>query len=139
MKMDVPPIDPSNDSMAPIDDVALRFNRRDSMFVKASVQCERIQHAFDVVVRNVSAGGMLVDTKLDLLNGDRVKVLLAPIGEVPGRIVWVQPGRFGVAFDVTINPQMVRKPVNVRSAPAGDAVPVTRFVSRLHGKPITRP
>lgn len=132
MKMDLPP-----PGLA-ADDVALRGTRRDSMFMKALVHCERINHNFEVVVRNVSSGGMLVDSKLDLLNGDHVKVTLDTIGQVPGRVVWVQNGRFGVAFDVSINPQQVRKPVKVRTAPKANEAP-RRFVSRLHGKPVIRP
>lgn len=131
MKMDLPP------NALTADEVALRGTRRDSMFMKAQVHCDRINHSFDVVVRNVSSGGMLVDSKLDLLNGDYVRVTLDTIGDVPGRIVWVQNGRFGIAFDVTINPQQVRKPVKVRSAPAVAEAP-RRFVSRLHGKPVLR-
>lgn len=133
MKMEPPPIDFA------ADDVALRTNRRDSLFMKASVRCDRINHSFDVVVRNVSAGGMLVDTKLDLSNGDQVKVLFDGIGDVPGRVVWVQQGRFGVAFDVAINPQLVRKPLKARTTPVRPAAAPTKFVSRLHGKVITRP
>ena len=132
MKMDVPPSEFS------AEEVALRGTRRDSMFMKASVQCDRINHSFEVVVRNVSSGGMLVDTKQDLLNGDMVKVTLDNIGSVPGRIVWVQPGRFGVAFDVTIDPQQVRKPVKARPLATAASAPPRRFVSRLHGKPIVR-
>lgn len=131
MKMDPPPAAPT------ADEVALRGTRRDSMFMKAHVHCARINHGFDVVVRNVSSGGMLVDSKLDLLNGDQVKVTLDNIGAVPGRVVWVQNGRFGVAFDVGIDPQQVRKPVKVRPSVAKDAAP-RRFVSRLHGKPVIR-
>jgi|JI7StandDraft_1071085.scaffolds.fasta_scaffold130851_3 hypothetical protein len=131
MKMDLPP------AGFAADDVALRGTRRDSMFMKATVRCDRINHSFDVVVRNVSSGGMLVDSKLDLLNGDTVKVTLDNIGQVPGRVVWAQQGRFGVAFDVSIDPQQVRKPVKVKPVAATAPAP-RRFVSRLHGKPILR-
>ncbi|QJQ31600.1 PilZ domain-containing protein [Sphingomonas lacunae] len=131
MKMDLPP------PGLTADDVALRGTRRDSMFMKAQVFCERINHGFEVVVRNVSSGGMLVDSKLELVNGDNVKVTLDNIGQVPGRVVWAQNGRFGVAFDVSIDPHQVRKPVKVRPAPAAGSTP-RRFVSRLHGKPIIR-
>jgi hypothetical protein len=119
------------------DEVALRGTRRDSMFMKAQVHCDRINHSFEVVVRNVSSGGMLVDSKLDLLNGDNVKVTLDNVGQVPGRVVWVQNGRFGVAFDVTIDPHQVRKPVKVRATTATAQAP-RRFVSRLHGTPVIR-
>ena len=104
---------------ADADEVALRGTRRDSMFLKASVQCARTDHQFDIVIRNVSAGGLLADTPQALLIGDIVLVNLRKVGDVPGKIVWVQPGRFGIAFDVTIDPQAVRQPVSApRKAPA---------------------
>lgn len=101
------------------DPVALRGTKRDSMFVKATLHCRRTHHRFDVVVRNVSAGGLLADTPQDLALGDQVMVDLRHVGEVPGRVVWSQPGRFGIAFDVTIDPAAVRKPVTVRETRPG--------------------
>ena len=128
MKMDWP-----TGTLPTDDDVALRNNRRDSMFLKAAIHCDRMNHSFDIVVRNVSAGGMLADTTMGLLHGDIVKVDLRNVGQVPGRVVWVQDGRFGVAFDVIIDPQAVRQPLNTR--PTASAKPTT-FVSRLSGKTV---
>lgn len=98
--------------------VALRNNRRDSMFLKSTVEVDRLNCSFDVVVRNVSAGGLLADTTINLDHGDTVRVDLRRVGKVPGRIVWAESGRFGVAFDATINPQLVRQPVAVKKPPA---------------------
>lgn len=100
---------PGNDAID--DSVALRGMKRDSMFLKASLYLRRTDHRFDIVVRNISAGGMLADTPQELDNGDLVTVTLRKVGEVPGRVVWSQGNRFGVAFDVAIEPQMVRTPV----------------------------
>ncbi len=107
MKMDWP-----GESNAEI--VALRNNRRDSMFLKSSIEVDRLGCSFDIVVRNVSAGGLLADTTMNLDHGDRVRVDLRRVGKVPGRVVWTDDGRFGVAFDVTIDPQLVRQPVTVK-------------------------
>ncbi|MEQ1687811.1 MAG: PilZ domain-containing protein [Sphingopyxis sp.] len=112
------------------DMVALRGMRRDSMFLKARIDVDRLAHGFDIVVRNVSAGGLLADTTMDLELGDVVKVDLRRVGSVPGRIVWVQAGRFGVAFDVTIDPQLVRQPVAVKKSAAGGAGPAPAYVPR---------
>lgn len=98
------------------DPVALRGTRRDSMFLKARIEVERLATPVDIVVRNVSAGGLLADSTMTLALGDVVRVELRRVGMVPGRVVWVQPGRFGVAFDVTIDPQQVRQPVTVKKA-----------------------
>lgn len=123
MKMDWP-------GEANVDAVALRNMRRDSMFLKSRIDVDRLDHGFDIVVRNVSAGGLLADTTMDLSLGDVVKVELRHVGSVPGRVVWTQAGRFGVAFDVTIDPQLVRQPVTVKksTAPAKGAPPT--FVPR---------
>lgn len=110
---------PGNDTID--DSVALRGMKRDSMFLKASLYLRRTDHRFDIVVRNISAGGMLADTPQELGNGDLVTVTLRKVGDVPGRVVWSQGNRFGVAFDVAIEPQMVRTPVTApkpRSAPS---------------------
>ncbi len=100
-----------------IDAVALRGTKRDSMFLKATVLCRRTDHRFDIVVRNISAGGLLADTPHELGIGDVVLVTLRKIGDVPGKIVWTQPTRFGIAFDVAIDPQSVRQPVKAVRKP----------------------
>lgn len=97
-----------------IDAAPLRGTRRDAMFVKASLQPARTGHAIDIVIRNISAGGLLADSPQQLEIGDEVVVTLRKVGAVPGRVVWVQAGRFGMAFSIAIDPQDVRKPVTVR-------------------------
>lgn len=129
MKMDWP-------GEADMDVVALRNMRRDSMFLKSCIQVDRLDHSFDIVVRNVSAGGMLADTTMDLQLGDVVKVELRHVGSVPGRVVWTQAGRFGVAFDVTIDPQLVRQPVTVKKlSPIAKGTP-PQFVPRKRVLPL---
>ncbi|MEQ1510219.1 MAG: PilZ domain-containing protein [Sphingopyxis sp.] len=98
------------------DAVSLRGKARDSLYVKAHITVDRLQHGFDIVVRNVSAGGLLADTTMDLELGDVVKIELRRVGVVPGRVVWIKPARFGVAFDVIIDPQLVRQPVTVKKS-----------------------
>lgn len=136
MKMDWPSINRD------VDAVALRGTKRDSMFVKAALHIRRTGNAVDIVIRNVSAGGLLADAPppsdigdAAFENGDRAVVNLRKVGAVPGRIVWVQAGRFGMAFDVAIDPQDVRKPVPVRSRPAQTANSVN---GHARGVPIVR-
>ncbi len=129
MKMDWPSINRD------VDAVALRGTKRDSMFVKAALHIKRTGHDVDIVIRNVSAGGMLADSAQMFDIGDHAVVTLRKVGAVPGRIVWVQAGRFGMAFDVAIDPQDVRKPVPVRSRPAQ---PVVSAHSHARGVPIVR-
>ena len=43
--------------------------------------------------------------------GDKVELELRNVGRVTGYVAWVAQGRFGVAFDYTIDPKLARKPV----------------------------
>lgn len=107
---------------AETDAVALRGAKRDNLFLKGSVACQRTGHAFDVIVRNLSAGGLLADSEQLPLVGDTLIITLRTVGNVPGRVVWVREGRFGMAFDVIIDPAAVRKPVRAK-APRQPAAP----------------
>ncbi len=132
MKMDWPSINRD------VDAVALRGNKRDSMFLKASVHCLRTDHRFDIVVRNVSAGGLLADTPQELTIGDVVRVTLRKVGVVPGRVVWCQSARFGIAFDVSIDPQAVRQPVKMPKKPIDPRLPPTGGPTRRGRTPLGR-
>lgn len=62
-----------------------------------------------VRVRNLSAGGMMADSAIDLARGDHVEVELRNIGTIGGRVAWSDGERLGVAFDVVIDPKIARK------------------------------
>ncbi len=100
---------------AETDAVALRGTKRDSLFLKGAVTCRRTRHCFDVIVRNLSAGGLLADSEQLPEAGDALMIALRNVGDVPGRVVWVREGRFGMAFDVTIDPAAARQPVRVKT------------------------
>lgn len=84
---------------------------RDSLFMQAGLTIPG--HAAPVVVRvrNLSSGGMLAESAARVTEGAAVEVDLRNVGPVPGRIVWVGEGKFGVAFDRAVNPQAVRRQV----------------------------
>lgn len=85
---------------------------RDSLFMQASVVVPGQPAAVTVRVRNLSAGGMLAEAKIrGLAQGAAVEVELRNVGEVPGRVVWVGDGKFGIAFDHPVDPQAVRRQV----------------------------
>lgn len=131
MKMDWPGIDRD------VDAVALRGTKRDSMFLKAGLHCLRTDHRFDIVVRNISAGGLLADTPQELAVGEEVRVTLRKVGEVPGRVVWSQPARFGIAFELAIDPQAVRQPVKTPKPRVAPHVGPIGTVPRGRRAPIT--
>lgn len=85
---------------------------RDSLFLFAEVAFDGQPGKMRVKVRNLSAGGMMVDSgELAVSRGDRLTVNLRNVGQVKGRVAWAQGSRFGVAFDTQIDPKRAREPV----------------------------
>src|SRR3546814_8659766 len=71
-----------------------------------------------VRVRNLSAGGMLAETtetRVGVEPSATVEIDLRNVGPVAGRVVWICEGKFGIAFDRQINPQVVRRQVATQS------------------------
>jgi hypothetical protein len=109
---------------------------RDSLFMQARVAIAGNAEPVSVRVRNLSAGGMLAESPVSVVQGTVVEVELRNIGPVPGRIVWTGEKKFGIAFDRAINPQSVRRDV----APQKEEVPPTLAGLRLNkGRPPIRP
>jgi len=88
---------------------------RDSLFLQASLGLPGVEEPVMVRVRNLSAGGMLAEGGAKVSQGSAVEVELRNVGVVPGRIVWVGEGKFGIAFDRPVNPQAVRRQVVTES------------------------
>ena len=84
---------------------------RDSLFMQARLTLPGAAEPVTVRVRNLSAGGMLVEAKQRVTVGTGVEVELRNVGEVRGRIVWVGEGKFGVAFERPVDPHAVRRQV----------------------------
>lgn len=89
-----------------------RDTARDSMFLQAILRpmSGGMSPAFSVRVRNLSAGGMMAEADVEVAIDDRITVELRNIGQVEGKIAWVRDGRFGVMFDVPVDPKLARKP-----------------------------
>ena len=108
---------------------------RDSLFMQAALAIPGHAEPVLVRVRNLSAGGMLAEVQgriRGLEQGGAVEVDLRNIGPVPGRIVWIGDGKFGVAFDRPVDPQAVRRQV-VRK------MEVPPHISALNRGPFYRP
>ena len=89
-----------------------RSTDRDSLFMQANVLIPGQQTPVTVRVRNLSAGGMLAEAKVrGLAQGAAIEAELRNVGFVPGRVVWVGEGKFGIAFDHPVDPQAVRRQV----------------------------
>ena len=106
--------------------VDTRHLARDSLFLLATLRVDGRDGEHKVKVRNLSAGGMMLDSPLRLARGSRVAVELRNIGRVRGTVVWVQDNRSGIAFDEEIDPRLARAGQN--SPPAGAELHTPRFL-----------
>jgi hypothetical protein len=106
-------IDPSG-STAGEDGGAQRKDARDSLFLVAQCRVQGETQAEQVRVRNLSAGGLMIELG-EALTGiepdTAVELDLRGIGRISGKIAWTAVGRAGVAFDREVDPKKARKPV----------------------------
>jgi hypothetical protein len=84
---------------------------RDSLFLLAEITFDDAQEQHKVKVRNLSPGGMMVESDLEVTQGQRLVAVLRNIGPVRGQVAWARSARFGVAFDREINHKLARQPV----------------------------
>ena len=98
------------------EDHSQRQEKRDSLFLSATVRLDGVAPIV-TRVRNLSAGGMMIDAENGLAIDHRLVAEIRGIGEVHGRIAWCAAGRAGVAFDAEVDPRLARAPVAVAAAP----------------------
>lgn len=84
---------------------------RDSLFLMAQITFDGRAESARGKVRNLSAGGMMVEGEFEVERGARLTAELRNIGKVKGNVAWVQGSRIGVAFDSEIDPKLARAPV----------------------------
>ena len=85
---------------------------RDSLFMQANLILPGQTAPLVVRVRNLSAGGMLAEASArGIVQSMAIEIELRNVGFVPGRVVWVGEGKFGIAFDHPVDPQAVRRQV----------------------------
>jgi transcriptional regulator with XRE-family HTH domain len=58
----------------------------------------------NVTIHNISAGGLLIETALDLAEGDQLVIELPEAGLVSASVVWRSERLYGCAFDTAIGP-----------------------------------
>lgn len=88
--------------------VETRHIARDSLFLMAQVQIDGSDAEHRVKVRNLSDGGMMAEGDVPVMRGSRLVVNIRNIGTVPGSVAWTQDNRFGIAFDIEIDPKLAR-------------------------------
>jgi PilZ domain len=121
---------PMNMPVSPKSLEAAEKRARDSLFLLAELELEGSQATCKVKVRNLSPGGMMVESDLAVAQGQRIIATLRNIGPVSGQIAWARKDRFGVAFDREIDPKLARHQVgNSAAAPRYLRTPTARIPS----------
>ncbi len=88
--------------------IETRNLKRDSLFFMAGLRREGAAEAERVKIRNLSDGGMMVESQAMLRSGERVLVELRNVGSVMGKVAWTQGSRVGVAFEEAIDSSLAR-------------------------------
>jgi hypothetical protein len=98
-----------------------RQRSRDSLVLTAQIRLDRETGLREVRVRNLSAGGLMVELDEDADVGTPVMIKLQGIGEVNGKIAWCTEGRMGIALDSLIDPDKVPRPSGSGKSPTNQA------------------
>lgn len=93
--------------------------KRNSLLLLADVVAGG--RAWTVKVRNISAGGLMAEPCTDLATGSVIKVELPNVGQIGGKVAWIDHPRFGVTFDRPIDHRAVRGTIRPAAAPAPSA------------------
>lgn len=93
-----------------------RAGSRLNFFLTA--QLERDGRApLTVRVRNLSTGGMMVETDDELVPDTRLIAEIRGIGRVAGSVAWRAGNRAGIGFAHTVDPELARRPVGASAQP----------------------
>lgn len=85
-----------------------REKSRESTFLTAAVVFDGSPQQVTARVRNVSSGGMMIDTGTTREKGLGVTVQLKNVGEVRGTVAWSTSSRMGITFENEIDPHLAR-------------------------------
>lgn len=76
-----------------------------------------------VTVHNVSATGLLLETRVPLGEAERIEVDLPELGLCPARVMWSDGGFYGCRFDNEVSPAVLSA-IELRARRAPDAPPL---------------
>ncbi|UAB78240.1 helix-turn-helix domain-containing protein [Erythrobacter sp. SCSIO 43205] len=79
----------------------------------------------NVTIHNLSAAGLLIETDLDLVPGDRLAIGLPDVGPVGAEIVWVSERLYGCAFEQALG-EAALAASELAATPARIGVPLAR-------------
>lgn len=102
-----------------------RDRRRDSLFMTAKMRLAGVADPLEVRVRNLSAGGLMIELDRAVEPGAAVSLEMRGLGEVTGSVAWATRGRVGIALDAPIDPKRARKPIGAGPSTPDYAKPAT--------------
>ena len=105
-------------------DASQRKRSRDSLFLMAQLRLGESSAVYEVRVRNLSEGGLMVELDKVVDVGTPVELDVRGVGEIAGKVAWCTQGRLGVALDTPIDPKKARKPVGASKTAASVFKPV---------------
>jgi hypothetical protein len=108
------PIDGFGDGVE-LDGAHKRAEPRDSLFLQA-VFTRQGREPLTLRVRNLSSGGLMADCTEPMTKGESIDAEIRGIGTVSGKVAWVGGNRFGMAFEIRVDPKLARKPVGTSAA-----------------------
>ena len=71
-----------------------------------------------VLVHNISADGLLLESETSLASGERIDIDLPHAGATPARVIWASGSFFGCQFDAPISPAAISAAQLRSDAPA---------------------
>lgn len=106
-----------------------RQRSRDSLFLTAQIRFDSDPGLREVRVRNLSAGGLMIELDEVADVGTAIVIKLRGIGQVDGKVAWCTEGRIGIALDSLIDPKKVRRPTLPGKSPTNQAQVETHLKS----------
>jgi PilZ domain len=91
--------------------------QRESIFLGAHVTFEGALTPLNVRVRNISSGGMMIDSTAKLEKGHPVSADIKGIGKVLGYVAWATDTRIGIAFNAPVDPKLTRQQIKNEAPP----------------------
>ena len=86
-----------------------RDKARKSIFLGAVICLAGCDTSTNVRVRNISAGGMMIDLPGPFEKGLVIAAELKGIGKISGKIAWSTENRAGIVFDRSVDPRLARQ------------------------------
>ena len=105
-----------------------RIASRDRLLLIAELQVEGEANFHQIKVRDLSEGGMKAEGSFLPALGTPVSVRFKQLGTISGKIAWTEDKMFGVQFDATIDPMMVRPKVSGSYARAAAHVTLKKIM-----------